>query len=265
MLVLLPPSESKLQVTAGPVLDFSDLSFSELTLARQKVAHALMETSKSSQALQTLKVGKSIAPTVAAQQKLLDLPCAPAGHLYTGVLYNALNYPTLSAPATDFTSTHFLIFSALFGVNKLTDLIPSYRLSMGVSLPLIGNTTSYWKQECTQLDSENLNNFNGLVIDCRSSSYQVWLPGTTRQYLAINAYREQAGKRSVISHNSKHYRGLLAYEIANAQALFTNVQEVAEFAQLLVEKKLVDAVELIPTRMQHTLSWQLALINQTNN
>ena len=53
-------------------------------------------------------------------------PTAPAIDIYSGVLYQSLNYRGLSPQAQKRAQSQLLIFSALFGVLRPLDLIPYY-------------------------------------------------------------------------------------------------------------------------------------------
>ena len=51
------------------------------------------------------------------------------------------------------------------------------------------------------------------MVDCRSSTYQAaWTPPPTvaRRAVAVRVLREDAGRRSVVSHLAKRHRGLVA-------------------------------------------------------
>lgn len=64
---------------------------------------------------------------------LRTLPTARAGEIYDGVLYQALDLPGLDAGGRRRAGRSVLISSALFGVLRLGDRIPPYKLSMGRS------------------------------------------------------------------------------------------------------------------------------------
>jgi cytoplasmic iron level regulating protein YaaA (DUF328/UPF0246 family) len=142
--ILLPPSEGKATPVSGPPLDLAGLSFSGLTAARQRVLTALIDVSCRDDAADILKIGKRIMPEVEAQRDLMHAPCAPAREIYTGVLYEAAQLRK---------GDNVLIFSGLFGVTTQEDCIPSYRLSMNVSLPGIGPLKSFWRRELASWNS----------------------------------------------------------------------------------------------------------------
>ena len=171
MLILLPPSEGKANPESGKKLNLSKLSFSEfLTEVR-----------------------------ASQLTKVIDLDfCLPAHQIYTGVLYQALGYESLSATARKRADKSVVIISALMGLVRLNDFIPSYKKKIKIS---------EWKSDVTDaLDSLN----EKLIIDCRSSTYSgVWFPDPSRT-IAIRVFQIKDGKRSVITHMSKKYRGEVA-------------------------------------------------------
>lgn len=144
MRILLPPSEGKATPVSGPSLDLAGLSFPGLSDARERVLSVLSDVSCRDDAADILKVGKRIMPEVEAQRDLMRAPCAPAREIYTGVLYEAAQLRK---------GDNVLIFSGLFGVTTQEDRIPSYRLSMNVSLPGIGPLKSFWRRELASWNS----------------------------------------------------------------------------------------------------------------
>jgi cytoplasmic iron level regulating protein YaaA (DUF328/UPF0246 family) len=209
VLVLLPPSEGK--ATAGrrrqPV-DLGTLSWPELSSARTQVLSCLADVSSRPDALQLLGVGPSLAPDVQRNTRLLTEPALPASELYTGVLYEALGLHDLPAAARRRAGRWLVVVSALWGALRPGDRVPPYRLSMGTSLPGVGPLAGFWRGHL----AEPLHGAagTGLVVDCRSSTYQAaWSPNAlvAARTVAVRVLREDAGRRTVVSHMAKHTRG----------------------------------------------------------
>src|SRR5215218_14114 len=100
MLVLLPPSEGKLEPEAGDPVDLGSLAFaSELEERRAQALDAF-------------------------DPALREAPAAPAADVYTGVLFQRLDLPRLPRRAR----LQVLVFSALWGVVRPDDHIPFYKL-----------------------------------------------------------------------------------------------------------------------------------------
>lgn len=170
MKILLPPSEKKNEPEKLKALKLNALSFQvDLTSTRNAV----------------LKKHKEI-----------DLShCDVASNIYSGVLYNALDYRSLSTAAQARANSSIVIISAAFGAIRLNDVIPYYKFKIDPAT---------WKNPLSLalngLDKE-------LVIDCRSSTYAtVWTPDPSKT-VGIRVFKKVAGQLKVITHMSKLTRG----------------------------------------------------------
>ncbi len=215
MLILLPPSEGKNQASGEKVLDLSLLRFpKELTDLRRRAI-----TSHDS--------------------AILDSHASPAIEVYSGVLYQALDWQSLGTAAKKRGRNELLIVSALYGVLSPDDPIAPYKAKL---------KSSYWKPAISSvLDALNPE----LIIDSRSSTYAgVWHPDPEKT-VGVRVFQEREGVRSTITHMSKKYRGeltrlLLEHKAANSP------QEV----QAIANKKFT--TELINPSDRE--SWYLDLI-----
>ena len=91
MLIVLPPSEGKTAPSDGPVLDLAALSFPRLTQVRDQVSRALVRLAGTRRAAEVLGLGPTQADAVETDARLFEVPCAPAGEVYTGVLFGELD------------------------------------------------------------------------------------------------------------------------------------------------------------------------------
>lgn len=208
MLILLPPSEGKSPARTGQPLEWEELMFPELNPARRAVLGGLQRASAASDAHAILGVGASLARDVQRNLLLDGAPAAAAHSIYSGVLYEALGYAGLTPVQKRRAREQCVVVSGLWGVIGLGDRIPAYRLSMAVDLPGTGRLATYWKQHLaaplTRLAGQ------GLVVDCRSSTYAAaWAP-PPQQSAAVNVFQLREGRRTVVSHFAKHTRGELA-------------------------------------------------------
>ena len=209
MLVVLPPSEGKAPGGRGRPLDLTSLSHAQLTPVRERLAAALVA------AAVTDPVGLERALGCPAGEAAKDAALTTSGTLpvhlrYTGVLYSALSYSTLSAGGRRRANGSLRVASALFGLLSPTDRVPAYRLSGGTSLaglgPLaeLGSLAATWRPV---LEPE-LAAHPGVVVDLRSGPYAhlARVPDAVQ----VRVLRESGGRRTVVSHDNKHTKGLLA-------------------------------------------------------
>ncbi|MFF2347262.1 YaaA family protein [Pseudarthrobacter sp. NPDC058119] len=208
MLILLPPSEGKTPALRGPAVDWSALGFPELNPYRAKVLEALGTVSAHQDALALLGVGASLRDDVERNTRLHAEPAAPAHSIYSGVLYDALGYRTLTPVQRRKADESVLVISALWGALRFGDSVPAYRLSMGTSLPDVGRLAPFWKEQLG--DTLGAAAQGHLLVDCRSSTYAAaWAP-PAEQTVTVNVFTESGGVRKVVSHFAKHTRGELA-------------------------------------------------------
>ena len=199
MLILLPPSEGKASEGNGPPV--AGLSFPKLDRFRGRVRSALVRASRRRDALGVLGLSPGQAPELAKNLALKEAATLPAAELYTGVLYDNLALGELAPDARARAEESVLIFSGLWGVVRMADRIPPYRLSMGVSLPPLGALTAFWRPAITA----ELDRLPGLVVDMRSATYTgAWRAGD--RGVSVRVFRD--GK--VVSHMAKATRGRIA-------------------------------------------------------
>ncbi|WP_334172263.1 YaaA family protein [Sinomonas sp.] len=205
MLILLPPSEGKTPAPGGAAVDLSALSFPSLEVPRKQVMASLAEVSGRDDALEALGVGASLADDVERNRRLHAEPAAPAHQVYSGVLYEALGYASLSPAQRRKADASIVVVSALWGAVGFADLVPAYRLSMSTALPGLGRLASFWKPLLAGALEERAS--HGLVIDCRSSTYAAAYAPPAARTVTVDVFTERNGKRTVVSHFAKHHRG----------------------------------------------------------
>lgn len=169
MLILLPPSERKNEVRGQRKFELSKL-------------------------IAAPELSKIRAELLGDQNPEFS---APAIEIYSGVLYQSLDWSSLSKPIQDRGNSRILIFSALFGVLRPTDLIFKYKAKIKNSL---------WSEAISNLAIK----YQGeLVIDCRSTTYKRNWPIDPELTVEIRVFQITGEKRSTITHMSKKYRGEL--------------------------------------------------------
>ncbi|MFJ6795585.1 peroxide stress protein YaaA [Streptomyces sp. NPDC091268] len=225
MLVLLPPSEGKAAGGSGVPLEPRTLSLPGLAAARAAVLEELVDLCAGDElkAREVLGLSEGLRGEVAKNAALRTAAARPAGEIYTGVLYDALDLATLPPAARALAEDSLLVFSGLWGAVKVTDKIPSYRCSMGVKLPALGALNAYWREPMASVMPEAAG--EGLVLDLRSSAYaSAWKPkgetaGRTATVRVLHAQIvDGVEKRSVVSHFNKHTKGVLVRDLLLAGA-----------------------------------------------
>jgi cytoplasmic iron level regulating protein YaaA (DUF328/UPF0246 family) len=192
MLILLPPSEGKNSPESGKRLNLTSLVAAE--------------------ELRDLR-----ATEIESHQNLDLTSCRPAHEIYSGVLYQALDWQDFSQTAKARGEKSILIISALFGLVAMNDVIPTYKAKI---------KSATWRTVISEyLDARG----DDLIIDARSSTYQgVWTPPPSKT-VAIRVFQIKAGKKSVITHMSKKYRGELTRLLLQKKAP-TTPQELLAIA-----------------------------------
>ncbi|GGG69795.1 peroxide stress protein YaaA [Corynebacterium pelargi] len=225
MLIVLPPSETKASGGEGAPLDFESLSLPSLNETRRAIARDLVALPVD-QALEVLGISEKLRPEAEANRALMTAPTMPAILRYTGVLFDALDAPSLPTKSWE----RLAIGSALFGVVGAQDMIPKYRLSGGTKLPTSDGELPTMKKRWGKAITEALQESEELILDLRSGIYQQLgrVPGA----VTVRVESVQAdGSRKVVSHFNKHYKGLVARELALSDAQPQNASEVAAAAR----------------------------------
>lgn len=209
MQILLPPSEGKHIPDVGPALKLSELSFAAPLLHARKIS-----------------LGDD--PT------LVRAPAAAAHDIYSGVLYSALDWETLNAASRTRANRSIIIISARFGALRLTDRIPTYKARI---------ENSEWREPVTAALGAIK---TPLWIDCRSSTYQqVFRPPVDRT-VAVRVFKQTGKHRTVITHMSKHYRGLLTRMLVTQSRAPKSPQELLEVAATVFDCELTPSKQPDP-------------------
>jgi uncharacterized protein len=172
VLIIVPPSESKRPpATAGRPVVLGELSFPELLPTRRRVAKALVETSADLDAFERLGVRHTLAPEVARNTRLFELPAMPVLDVYTGPLHEGLDASRLSAPAAARARRSIVVASALWGALRPTDSIPQYRLHICANLIGLDRLEPTWRAVLPDVLADAAG-AAGAIVDLRSPVYQ---------------------------------------------------------------------------------------------
>lgn len=287
MRILLPPSAGKTTKESTNHLQLEKLWQAErLTQTRRQLIDDVQNTALLADAAQIFKLGPKNAHEISQNLEVYDAPALAAWQLYDGVLYEAAKFAQIfsyGACAQDGQGQGqgnqpqgsgqgqggqsqadqsqglqrqleelTLVFSALFGPVRLTDLITPHRLSGSVKLPGQGSVASIWSKALKELLTQQLSGH--VVVDLRSAEYgAMYRPTRGSDCLLLNIavakVNPATGKRSVVSHWAKHTRGLLAGALLRAVAggqLAASDGDVDEILQVAAGLEGVKEVEITP-------------------
>ena len=221
-LILLPPSEGKSSGGNGTPWSKTSQSFPELESARKDVIKALKSAMKAPIAERSKLLGVGESKTGEATKANLSVDTGktlPAIERYTGVLYDALDYGTLSAKLKKRVDSQVVIFSGLWGMVRPGDLIPDYKLKMGAKLPSLGKLSTFWKP----LISESLTPAtSGVVWDLLPNEHSAgWDPSIPDARIRVSFLDDvvKNKKRTLVtvSHWNKLLKGSLVRFLVESQ------------------------------------------------
>ncbi|MFD4876425.1 peroxide stress protein YaaA [Streptomyces sp. NPDC058420] len=229
MLVLLPPSEGKASSGRGAPLKPESLSLPGLTGARAAVLDELVDlcAADEDKAREVLGLSEGLRGEIAKNVDLRTAGARPAGEIYTGVLYDALDLASLDTAAKRRAARSLLVFSGLWGAVRVTDRIPSYRCSMGVRLPALGALGTHWRTPMAAVLPEIAG--DGLVLDLRSAAYAAaWKPKGEVAGRTATVRVLHAPTRKVVSHFNKATKGRIVRSLLTSEGAPGTPAELVE-------------------------------------
>lgn len=279
MRILLPPSAGKTTKESTNHLQLEKLWQAEhLTQTRRQLIDDVQNTALLADAAQIFKLGPKNAHEISQNLEVYDAPALAAWQLYDGVLYQAAKFAQIFSSGDSSQGSQSqggqrqgsqsqgnqpqggqrqleeltLVFSALFGPVRLTDLITPHRLSGSVKLPGQGSVASIWSKALKELLTQQLSGH--VIVDLRSAEYgAMYRPLRGGECVMLNIgvakVNPATGKRSVVSHWAKHTRGLLAGALLRAVAsgrISGSDGDVDEILQVAAGLEGVKEVEITP-------------------
>jgi len=119
----------------------------------------------------------------------------PAIDVYSGVLYKALDWPSLTESQRARGQESIAIISAKYGVLRPLDVIEPYKKK--INNAVMRQPVTHYLEAIAP----------SLIIDCRSSTYQgVWTP-PRNICVEVKVFTEIDGVKKIITHMSKKTRG----------------------------------------------------------
>ena len=139
------------------------------------------------------------------------------------MLFDALDHATMTADARRRAARSVLVFSGLFGVLRLGDRIPAYRLSGDTDLPGVGPLATHWRAPLDEALHDAVG--RGVVLDLRSGAYTaLWPPSPDLADRIVAARVVQDVRRGgttarvVVSHHNKATKGRLVRALLESGA-----------------------------------------------
>lgn len=249
MLIFLPPSENKTPATTTETNKFENLSFPQLNNYRKEIYTKLIEISKTPEAKQNLHLGKNSNQEIKRNINLHKEPINQAIKIYTGVLYEALNYASFNETNKQKAEQSILIFSALWGIIKISDKIPAYRLNTKTKLHPKQTINSIWKEALQ--DTLNQICKEKIILDCRSTPYKNFWKPPNKKLVTTKIVQKIADKEKTISHMAKKTRGKLAnHLLTRKQGTPTTLTQLLEASQEKWDTQLIE----------HKQFWELKIL-----
>lgn len=229
MLLILPPSETKRDGgVAGSSLDLAALSFPELTRERRTALAALARLSRNATAAAAaLKLGPTQRFEIERNRSIRRSPVMPAIDRYTGVLYDALEAPSLPDDRREFAGRHVAVHSALFGLVSALDPIPAYRLSHDSRLPELPLRRHWSDAVAARLAARP-----GVVLDLRSEGYVALGPAPVRPDSAyVRVVTDTGdGTRKALNHFNKSGKGRFTRAVLDSGIVHADLASLVEWA-----------------------------------
>ena len=130
MKILIPPSEGKAKVKTTSTI-FSETNFKFKRHVNQVVRLLELIDDEDLRSVYGTSPEKALG-FHRQNQDIFNSPCAPAIERYTGVVYEHIEWATLSEKAKKYMDEYVFIFSGLFGLLTPMTPIPDYKLKMNV-------------------------------------------------------------------------------------------------------------------------------------
>jgi len=131
MIILVPPSEGKIKIRKPMDTKFEETDFPMMREVNQVVRLLSLIDDEDIRSIYGTSKEKALI-FHRQNQDVMNSRVWPAIERYSGVVYEHIDWPTLSEAAQDYMEKYVRIFSGLFGIVTPKTLIPDYKLKMNV-------------------------------------------------------------------------------------------------------------------------------------
>jgi len=213
MKILIPPSEGKAKTKSTTTL-FADTKFKFEREVNQVVRLLELIGDEDLRSVYGTSTEKALM-FHRQNQDIFNSPCAPAIERYTGVVYEHIDWQSLSEAAKDYMEKHILIFSGLFGLLTPKTLIPDYKLKMNVL-----SLQHHWNPVLT----EELNK-EKMIIDLLPQVHRKAYKPNKETVIFVDFLILNKGKKSAAGHFGKAVKGEFIRYIAE-----NNITKIDDFS-----------------------------------
>ena len=213
MIILIPPSEGKEKIKSNNIL-FGDTDFKFKKEVKQIIRLLDLIDNEGLTSIYGTSQDKSEA-FHRQNQDVLNSGCAHAIERYTGVVYEHINWTTLSDNAKDYMEKNVYIFSGLFGLLSPKTLIPDYKLKMNVL-----SLQYHWNPVLTQALNEEKN-----IIDLLPQVHRKAYTPNKENVFPVDFQITNKGKKSAAGHFGKAVKGEFIRYIAE-----NNITDIEGFS-----------------------------------
>ena len=212
MKILIPPSEGKAKVKPTKTL-FVNTNFKFYREVNQVVRLLELIGDEDLRSVYGTSAEKALM-FHRQNQDIFNSPCAPAIERYTGVVYEHIDWKTLSDKARDYMEKYILIFSGLFGLLTPKTLIPDYKLKMNVL-----SLQHHWNPILTEI----LKN-EKVIIDLLPQVHRKAYNPNKENVIPVDFLILNKGKKTAAGHFGKAVKGEFIRYIAE-----NNVTKIDNF------------------------------------
>tara|TARA_B100001964_G_scaffold20338_1_gene20610 strand:- start:101 stop:799 length:699 start_codon:yes stop_codon:yes gene_type:complete len=213
MKILIPPSEGKAKVKPTKTL-FGNTNFKFDREVNQVVRLLELIGDEDLRSVYGTSAEKALM-FHRQNQDIFNSPCAPAIERYTGVVYEHIEWGSLSGKAKDYMEKYIFIFSGLFGLLTPKTLIPDYKLKMNVL-----SLQHHWNPILTDVLKEEK-----MIVDLLPQVHRKAYTPNKANVIFVDFLILNKGKKSAAGHFGKAVKGEFIRYIAE-----NNITKINDFS-----------------------------------
>ena len=215
MKILIPPSEGKAKVKPTNTI-FAETNFKFKKHVNQVVRLLELIDDEDLRSVYGTSQGKAMG-FHRQNQDIFNSPCASAIERYTGVVYEHIDWVSLSERAKKYMEKNVFIFSGLFGILKPMTPIPDYKLKMNVL-----SLQHHWNPILTEaLQDENP------IIDLLPQVHRKAYNPNKKNVILVDFLIINKGKKTAAGHFGKAVKGEFIRHMAENNVI--NVDQFSGF------------------------------------